>query len=98
MNAIILHSAGTATQGLQRRELDRSRFGRARQLRGNDPLRPGDEPVTENARQRVHVRRRPEDAPDDTPRQTGDPRTQLYAEHEHLPGPWASWQFINFLI
>jgi hypothetical protein len=98
MNAIILHAGPSATRGLERRELGRSRFARARQLPTGEPLPPREPSPTENAARRVRVHRRPVDEPFEAPRDTGDPRTQLYAEHEALPGPWASWQFINFLI
>ncbi|MBN2293544.1 MAG: hypothetical protein JXM70_14035 [Pirellulales bacterium] len=99
MNAIVLHSADSALQRVDRRNLQRGSFGRARRNVTADPLSP-DRDSTNQAvsRQHVSVRRRPQEETLDPPRDTGDPRTQLYVEHEHLPTPWASWRFINFLI
>ncbi|MBS3821526.1 MAG: hypothetical protein GVY16_02370 [Planctomycetes bacterium] len=96
MNAIIIHSGDVSSRRIERRALERRSFGRALAAPSTGPA---DRPHTEAAsRQRVRVRRRPDDEPFETPRRTGDPRTQIYADHEDLPGPWASWQFINYLI
>jgi hypothetical protein len=99
MNAIVIHSADGPLQRVSRRGLQRRTMGRAPLATGTERTAPTDtDPTAGATRRRVHVHRRPAEEPFQPPRDTGDPRTQLYAEHENLPPAWASWQFVNYLI
>ncbi len=97
MTALTIHSASVHLRGggLQpgagqfgRALLQPGRAGQARSV--------DDGPTAQRVRVRPH-RQAPVDEPPAAVRQTGDSRTQLYADHE-ATWPGRSWRYINFLL